>query len=58
MRRAGCSSDLCLEIFREMQKAGIGVRAGSAPEPEEVEEPKDDASKKDGEEDETLTSQG
>ncbi|WP_457089290.1 DUF3772 domain-containing protein [Microvirga sp. P5_D2] len=49
------SSDLYFEIFREMRKAGIGVPPGTAPEPEEVEEPKDDASKKDGEEDETLT---
>jgi small-conductance mechanosensitive channel len=49
------SSDLYFEIFREMRKAGIGVPPGTAPEPEEVEEPKEDASKKGGEEDETLT---
>jgi potassium efflux system protein len=49
------SSDLYFEIFREMRKAGIGVPPGVAPEPEEIEELKEDASKKDGEEDETLT---
>lgn len=50
------SSDLYFEIFREMRKAGIGVPPGTAaPEPEEVEEAKPDASKKSGEEDETLT---
>jgi potassium-dependent mechanosensitive channel len=49
------SSDLYFEIFREMRKAGIGVPPGTAPAPEEDEEPKDDASKKDGEEDEALT---
>lgn len=49
------SSDLYFEIFREMRKAGIGVPPGAAPAQEEDEEPKDDLSKKDKEEDETLT---
>jgi small-conductance mechanosensitive channel len=49
------SSDLYFEIFRGLRKAGIGVPAPSAPAPEEPEAPKEDASKKGGDEDETLT---
>ncbi|MGO4388452.1 DUF3772 domain-containing protein [Microvirga sp. 2YAF29] len=49
------SSDLYFEVFREMRKAGIGVPPGAVPAPEENEEPRDDSSKKGGEEDETLT---
>ncbi|PVE26057.1 DUF3772 domain-containing protein [Microvirga sp. KLBC 81] len=52
---ARVSSDIYFEIFRGLRKAGIGVPAPSTPEPEEDEAPKADASKKGGEEDETLT---
>jgi small-conductance mechanosensitive channel len=50
------SSDLYFEIFRVLRKAGIGVPAPAAPADEPAgEETKADLSKKEGEEDETLT---
>lgn len=49
------SSDLYFEVFRGLRKAGIGVPAPVPAEPEPDDEPKPEASKKDGEEDETLT---
>jgi len=50
------SSDLYFEIFRELRKAGIGVPMPAAPAPEPAgEDTKDGVSKKEGNEDETLT---
>jgi small-conductance mechanosensitive channel len=49
------SSDIYFEVFRGLRKAGIGVPEISTAEPEEMEGPKPDESKKGGDEDETLT---